>query len=103
NCAWHYAHRPERVQRTPLEVLAGDVLQSLPTGPEVHAVAHFCVAGNRPHFGIEECGTSSETASGAITVSASIPTNNSSSSATCRSPKLSASAFPRFVLVRMTT
>ena len=43
-----------RVQRAPLEVLAGDVFQRLPTRPQIHAVSDFGIAGNRADLGIAE-------------------------------------------------
>src|SRR5262249_20347298 len=44
----------ERIERTPFEILAGNVFQCLPASPEVHPVPYFGVARNRSDFGIHE-------------------------------------------------
>ena len=36
----------KQIQGAALEVLAGDVFQSLPAGPEVYAIANLCIAGD---------------------------------------------------------
>ena len=46
----------KEVKGAALEVLAGDVFQSLPAGPEVDAVAHLGVAGDGADAGIFKVG-----------------------------------------------
>ena len=46
----------EEVEGAALEVLAGDVFESLPARPQVHAVAHFGVAGHGADGGILKVG-----------------------------------------------
>src|SRR5271155_866571 len=50
----NYADCTERVEGTALEVLAGDVFESLPSRPEIDAVADLGVAGDGAYFRIEE-------------------------------------------------
>ena len=52
--AGHHADGIERVQRAPLEVLAGDVLQRLPARPQVHPIADLGVARHGGDLGIAE-------------------------------------------------
>ena len=49
----HHDH-VEEVQRAALEVLAGDVLERLPARPQVDAVAHLGVAGDRADLRVGE-------------------------------------------------
>ena len=89
-------------KRAALEVLAGDVLQRLPAGPEVDAVSDFGIARHRAHLGVQKMRYEAGDGIRAITVSASMPTKISSPRR-CSSPKLRASALPELGLVRMRT
>ena len=44
----------ENVEGAAFKILAGDVFEGLPAGPEIHAVADFGVAGHGSDFGIDE-------------------------------------------------
>src|SRR5881296_2189076 len=50
----HHAHCTERIQSTALKILAGDVLKRLPTGPDVHTVAHLRIPSNSADLGIQK-------------------------------------------------
>src|SRR5581483_6636043 len=50
----NHADCAQTVQSASLEVLAGDVLESLPAGPEIDPIADFGVSGHRPHLWIQE-------------------------------------------------
>src|SRR5208282_1189653 len=52
--ARHHAYRTHGVERSPLEILAGDVFQCLPARPQVDAVADLGIAGHGCNFGIEK-------------------------------------------------
>ena len=54
NRARYHADRAQNVERPPLEILAGDVLQRLPAGPKIHAIANLGVARDGGDFGIEK-------------------------------------------------
>ena len=54
NCARDHAYRAHGVERSPLEILAGDVFERLPARPEIDAVADFGIAGDGRNFRIEE-------------------------------------------------
>ena len=64
----------EEIEGAALEVLAGDVFERLPAGPEVDAIADLGVAGDGADCGSAKWGMSLEMASAAMTVSASMPT-----------------------------
>ena len=52
----NHRHHIKQVQRPPLEVLAGDVFESLPARPQVHAIAHLRVARHRANLRILKVG-----------------------------------------------
>ena len=52
--ARHHADRTHGVERSPFEILAGDVFERLPARPQVDAVADFGIAGDGCNFRIEE-------------------------------------------------
>ena len=54
NGSRHHANCTERIQGTALKILTGDVLKCLPTGPDVHAVAHLRIPGNSADLGIQK-------------------------------------------------
>ena len=54
NRSGHHADRAQHVERTALEVLAGDVFERLPARPQIHAVADLGVARDRTNFRIDE-------------------------------------------------
>ena len=63
----------EEIESAALEVLRGDVLEGLPAGPEVHAVADLGVAGDGADARVGEVRTRRPMASCAMTPSASMP------------------------------
>ncbi len=97
-----HADRTQRVQRPALEILAGDVLQRLPAGPQDSPGCRpwHCRRGRRP-WDCGSAGPSAKSRRGAITVSASMPTKISSSGSRRRRPKLRAAALPALGLVRI--
>src|SRR5437899_6270796 len=54
NGSRYHANRAQRIESATLEILAGDVFERLPAGPQVHAIANLGVARHRSNFGIEE-------------------------------------------------
>ena len=52
--ARHHADRAQHVESAALEVLAGDVFQSLPARPEIHPIANLRIARDGADFGIDE-------------------------------------------------
>ena len=50
----HNTHGPERVESTPLKILAGDIFQRLPPGPQVDPVPYFRISRNCADLRIEE-------------------------------------------------
>src|SRR6266404_94573 len=56
NSSGDHTHRAERVQGAAFKILAGDVLESLPTCPQVHPVTNFGIAGDGSDFWIKEVG-----------------------------------------------
>src|SRR5208282_4572770 len=54
NRARHHAYRAQSIERSALEILAGDVFEGLPARPEIYPVADLGIAGHGGNFRIEE-------------------------------------------------
>ena len=52
----HHADRAHGIERTPFKILAGDVFERLPAGPEIHPVADLRIPRHGGNLRIEEMG-----------------------------------------------